>query len=950
MQQPGKYFVLLLPVLLSLTPGQTVYWEPAQPVQGGSVSIYYDAVAGTLPDNASQVFIHYGYNGWQNISDPDPPMSYTGTDGWWRFDWTIPNGVTVIDLVFRDGEGNWDNNGGEGVDWHIRVFESGLTALVLQPEVTNQFGDPARSPAFADLNDTLQIVVSAVAQGTRQDSLILYIEGVPAARGDTDSLAYDFIAATYGYGGKELSVVALDSAGLTDTAWFMIMVNPPLADRPPPAVLEAGINYRDATTVTLVLFAPYKDFVYVLGDFNDWRVDTSYYLNRYQPDTDSTLWWITIPGLSPGTEYAFQYLVDGEIRIADPYTSVVLDSWNDPFIDERTYPNLKAYPSGKTEFPVAVLEPGQVPYEWKYADYVRPEKGGLIIYELLVRDFVTAHNFQTLTDTLDYLQNLGISAIELMPVNEFEGNLSWGYNSSFYFAPDKYYGPQEALKAFIDECHRRGIAVILDIVLNHSYGQSPFVRLYNKGRVGPPTAENPWYNQTSNFQNPEAQWGNDFNHESRATQTLVDRINHYWLSEFHIDGFRFDFTKGFGNNPKPYCEGCDNWGSSYDVDRIRLLKRIADRIWEHHPQAYLILEHLAENKEEQELADHGFLLWANANYNYNEATMGYHENGKSDFSWSYYQKRGWTVPHLVTYMESHDEERLMVKNLEYGNRSAYYDVRNPVTALNRMKLAGAFFFTLPGPKMIWQFGELGYDISIDYNGRLGEKPIRWDYLQDPQRMRLYQAWATLIRLRKEKAVFHSPDTEVALAVRGSIKTIKLAHPDMDVLIVGNFGVTQQTVTATLPSAGTWYDFFRRDSITVTETSIPLVLRPGSFTIFTSSRVDPPESDLVMLDIETEPNPLPSEFELKPNYPNPFNPGTSIEFVTPEGIDREKYILTIHDLVGREVWRSAGATRPGLNTVWWPGRDHQGVELSSGVYLVHLKVGALERRQKITLLR
>ena len=97
---------------------------------------------------------------------------------------------------------------------------------------------------------------------------------------------------------------------------------------------------------------------------------------------------------------------------------------------------------------------------------------------MLLRDFLAAHDWNTLTDTLDYFTELGINAIELMPVSEFEGNESWGYNPSFYFAADKYYGPASDLKVFIDSCHGQGIAVILDMVLNHSYGQSPLVQLY----------------------------------------------------------------------------------------------------------------------------------------------------------------------------------------------------------------------------------------------------------------------------------------------------------------------------------------------------------------------------------------------------------------------------------------------------------------------------------------
>ena len=89
---------------------------------------------------------------------------------------------------------------------------------------------------------------------------------------------------------------------------------------------------------------------------------------------------------------------------------------------------------------------------------------------------------------------MGINAIEMMPVNEFEGNLSWGYNPDYYFAPDKYYGPANNMKQFVDNCHKKGIAVIMDIALNHSFGQAPMVQLYWDAVNSRPAANNPWFN------------------------------------------------------------------------------------------------------------------------------------------------------------------------------------------------------------------------------------------------------------------------------------------------------------------------------------------------------------------------------------------------------------------------------------------------------------------------
>jgi 1,4-alpha-glucan branching enzyme len=904
------------------------------------VSIYYDVIAGTLPDNTSQVYIHYGYNGWTNVTDA--PMTYTGSGGWWRFDWDIPQGVTVIDFVFQDGLGNWDNNGGIGIDWHIPVFEAGITAVVLEPEVEVPFGAPLRSPVFAELEDTVAVVVSVVVNGTQTAFLQLQVAGVTVAQDSTDTLAYDFVAAEYGTGPQELTVLAFDTAGILDMTSFFIMVNPPPVDAPPPPGIVPGINYIDATTVTLALFAPYKDFVYVLGDFNDWYVDTTYFMHRYQPDPDSTLWWLTIAGLSPGTEYAFQYLVDGDLRIADPYTDKVLDAWNDPYIPSITYPNLKPYPQGLTREPVAVLQTAQQPFTWIYSDtFRRPPQQDLVIYELLLRDFIARHDYQTLRDTLDYLANLGINAIELMPISEFEGNSSWGYNPSFYFAPDKYYGTKHNLKLFIDECHRQGIAVIMDIVLNHSFGQSPLVRLYWDSENHRPAADNPWYNPVS--PNPVYSWGYDFNHESPHTQAFVDRVTAYWLTEYRMDGFRFDFTKGFTNTPGE--------GSGYDASRIAILKRMADHIWDEvDSTAYIILEHFADNNEERELAEYrrGMLLWGNANYNYNEATMGYHDNGKSDFSWGYYGTRGWNVPHLVTYMESHDEERLMFKNLQYGNSSGGYNIQELGTALNRIKLAAAFFLTLPGPKMIWQFGEVGYDVSIEDPCRVCEKPILWNYFREEDRNKLYRTVAALNSLRREHEVFRSDATQVDLWLNHSagIKRIRLSHTSMNVIIVGNFGVGSHAINPLFYHTGWWYDYFSGDSLYVTDTGALLDLAPGEFRIYTDTLIEPAEPGLLALDDQQVV--LPMTLALSQNYPNPFNASTRIDFSVP---NESRVSLVIYDLLGKEIKRLVDGTRPpGEYSVVWDGRDKHGRTVASGVYFYVLSTEDRTITKKLLVLK
>ena len=170
------------------------------------------------------------------------------------------------------------------------------------------------------------------------------------------------------------------------------------------------------------------------------------------------------------------------------------------------------------------------------------------------------------------------------------------------------------------------------------------------------------------------------------------------MNEYKIDGFRFDFTKGFSNT----VYGPSSWGSDYDADRIANLKRMTDEIRKKKSDALVIFEHLAENSEETELADYGILLWGNMHGNYQEAARG--NSGSSDLSWAMYTARGWDEPNLVSYPESHDEERIMYVLKNTGIVDGDYNIKNQQTALDRIELNSVFHLLLPGPKMIWQFG------------------------------------------------------------------------------------------------------------------------------------------------------------------------------------------------------------------------------------------------------
>ncbi|MFD1314824.1 alpha-amylase family glycosyl hydrolase [Namhaeicola litoreus] len=674
---------------------------------------------------------------------------------------------------------------------------------------------------------------------------------------------------------------------------------PPLTEAPLPAGLVDGININpnDPSKVTFVLFAAQKEFVYLLGDFNNWEKNNNYLLKK---DSGKNRFWLEISGLTSKTNIRYQYLVDGVIRIADPYSTTILDENNDKFIDEVTYPNLPSYPTGKTSHAVSLFRIGDTPFNWQIKDFQKPAKTDLVIYELLLRDFDVLHSFNAVKERLDYLVELGVNTIELMPVSEFDGNESWGYNPAFHMALDKYYGTPNAFKQLIDECHKRGMAVILDVVYNHATGQHPYFRMWNTsngGYTGEATTENPFFNRAATHSYSVF---NDFNHSKTSTQDYVKRTTQFWIDEYKIDGFRWDLTKGFTQNCSASNETCTN---AYQADRVAVLKKYADYQWEIDPNFYVIFEHLGTNQEETEWVNYrlnegkGIMVWSNLNGSYNEGTMGFNSNGKSDFSWISYLRRGWTVPANIAYMESHDEERLMYKNISFGNSSGSYNVKDLNTALKRNELAGAFYFTVPGPKMIWQFGELGYDLSINTcpdgtinnNCRVSNKPIKWEYFDDVNRKALYDAWTKMLKMKNQLSIFQTDDFTLDVAASTGLKKIQLRdksqNPEVEyITILGNFGVTTQSITPNFQKTGTWYDLMTEATINVSNVSTPISLAPGEYKIYGSSQVT-----------------LSSEIFVNEQFSTLFpNPSTNFFRVGNE-VDK----VEIYDMLGRKVMQFEG---------------------------------------------
>ena len=855
-----KKITSLLLLITSLTFSQVTI-TPSVFEATTSITIRLDANSTSTDCNGfntpSKVYLHAGVGSDTNayetsvvgnwgLDDGLGEMSYNTSNNRWEITF-VPKtyfglsdaeatSVSRMGLVFRNETGAQElkDNGCADFIFNIGAFQLTLTAPTSESTVLNS-GETLAIVASTSMvaNYDLKVNGTSVDQ---QTNLTNYSFSTPI----TENTRF---------------VLEATNNGETKSKTFQAIVIPTVTLATLPSGLKDGINFNatDATKATLVLYAPEKEFVHLIGDFNDWEIDNAYLLKK---DNAKDRFWIELTGLTAQQNYSYQYLIDGNLRIADPYSTIILSAFNDQYINNITYPDLPAYPTGKTTHVVTLLKTGEAAYDWQITNFSKPKKTDLVIYELLIRDFDALHSFDAVKARLDYLQNLGINAIEFMPLMEFDGNESWGYNPSFHMALDKYYGTKEAFKDLIDECHARGIAIILDVAFNHASGQNPYYRMWNTDNGeygGQASANSPFFNQTATHSYSVF---NDFNHSKQSVKDYVKRVTEYWIEEYKIDGFRWDLTKGFTQNCTANDEGCTN---NYQQDRVDILKEYADIQWDLDPNFYVIFEHLGTNNEEIQWVNYrlsegkGIMMWGNHNHNYNQATMGY--GTEADLSWVSYKNRGWSVPANVSYMESHDEERLMYKNLNFGNASGSYNIRSLPTALDRIELASAFYLTVPGPKMIWQFGELGYDINIDFNGRIGNKPILWNYFDQQDRKDVYNTYAKLIALKLTYDLFETSDFTLDVANSNGLKKIHLsdaAATDIQhITIIGNFGVTVQEINPNFQQVGNWYSLLEENALlNVTNVNNTITLQPGAFKVYANNAATLSTEELLKKNIKT----------------------------------------------------------------------------------------------------
>ncbi|MBE6228406.1 MAG: hypothetical protein E7120_05975 [Bacteroidales bacterium] len=594
-----------------------------------------------------------------------------------------------------------------------------------------------------------------------------------------------------------------------------VLVSGKDVDMTGPEGLQHGINYIDDSTVALVLYdrdnqGKAHDFCNLLWDENWWG-DVSKPKTPLVYDDASGCWWITLTDLNPDKQYKFQYQLgygsDVTVTTFDPYTEILYDRYNDQWISSSTYPGL-AEEYGDTHYGrdngfVSAFKINRDEYDWQVEDYDIEDKNDLIIYELLVRDFTDnaygEGSIKAAMGQLDYLETLGVNAIELMPVQEFDGNDSWGYGTHAYFAMDKAYGTRADYKAFIDACHQRGMAVILDVVYNHATGAHPYAAMYWDGTNNKTASNNPWFNVDAPHQ-----WSvyHDWNHSNPMVREHVKRNLTYLMTEYKVDGFRFDLTKGFTQTA----------GESYDQKRVDWLKEYNAHIQSVDDDAVMICEHFVDD-ENWELGQAGIKVWRNMNHSYTKAMK--RDMSVADFTGTTntFNDSGmmgdWqTFGQYIGYQESHDEQRTNYEG-QWDYTGASIDF---ATRIERAKLNAAFFLLSPGPKMIWQFGEIGYDISIDENGRTGKKPCRTaEYMAVAERKALYDTYAMLIKFRKDNPRFFDYDVNFRWYVGSGEQTGRYLFArngdGQHFALFGNFGKGSQSIGVSLPEGvDEWYQY------------------------------------------------------------------------------------------------------------------------------------------------
>ncbi|MDE6008161.1 MAG: hypothetical protein K2G90_03030 [Muribaculaceae bacterium] len=686
--------------------------------------------------------------------------------------------VSKLAFVFRNANNSKEGKDTGNADIFVDVLDSGLQLAI--------------KPSFVAGVVPLDKEVTFTVTPTETADLKLFVNNTEiASQTGAESLVGSFVFSAVGdYTVKATATVNGKTA--SETLEYCVAGASPQSSLT--AVPPMGAYRNSDGTVTFCIAAPEKETAIIVGSWNDYKLTSSQVMSYIEGPAagEGTFKYftITLPGLPKNEPLIYYYIID-RTRVGDPYARLVLDPWNDKYIGTEIYPELPAYPYDKvTDVCLAVFQDNLGEYEWKVKDFKGASKDNLVIYELLFRDFTGTEGkalgdgtVRKAIEKIPYLKWLGVNAVELLPINEFNGNISWGYNPNFYFAIDKAYGTPADYKEFIDLCHENGIAVILDVVFNQSDGQHPWYKLYS-------SSKNPFYNKTA----PHAYSVlNDWNQGYPLVQQQWHDMLKYWLTEYKVDGFRFDLVKGLGDNDS-YANNGDNATNAYNASRVARMKALHDAMREVNPDAYFINENLAGAKEENEMAADGELNWANVNEAGCQFAMGYSSGSSLNRMWATRDQR--TAGSTVAYLESHDEQRLAFKQKMYGVDGVK---DNREVSCYRLAGAAAQMLLVPGSHMIWQFSEMGNSQNTKNlsNGSNNTDPkvVNWAILDTAANKTLNEKYCELIRIRLANQDLFGETADYKLNFSGTSNRTASSFTDTkEIHLLANFNVTTAKTT------------------------------------------------------------------------------------------------------------------------------------------------------------
>ena len=760
MIKKALFSIAALILFVSGAEAQTVYSDPT-PLQESSkdVKIYFNAKGTPLEGQSAtaKIYAHTGYDtsssqwnaapSWGN-NDQKYQLTYQEEDLWMldigdiRTYYNVPDKdvVTGLDFVFRVAPANSIQT----KDLFLNVVASGLQLSLTSSSNGNIIAGETGYVTFK-------------VNTTEPADITLSIDNETVAT--ATSATYLEKNHTFVNPGEHFIVAEAEANGIKVSEEMKIyyLAESSQKDYPGGTPIMGPVKNSDGS-VTFCIGAPLKNHVVLLGSWNNFEYSPSQVMN-YQDTENGRYFWTTVQGLDNDTMYTYFFVVDGgEFFVGDPYARLVLDPFNDKYLDTNVFPGLPEYPYDAVNgwnVPVAVYQGSINDYDWKVKDFKGPDPSNLMIYELLFRDFTGTEGkangngtVRQAMEKLDYLKQLGINAIELLPIMEFTGNNSWGYNPNFYFAPDKAYGTPDDYKEFIDLCHQNGIAVILDMVFNQSDGLHPWYQMYQP-------AQNPFYNLDA----PHAYSVlNDWNQGMPMVQQQWKDVIEYWLTEYNFDGFRFDLVKGLGLN-NSYASNSSAATDAYNASRVAEMAYLNSVIQAVKPGGYCINENLAGSKEENEMAEDGELNWANVNNEGRQFAKGLSSNSSLNRMYAPLDSR--LVGSTVSYLESHDEERLAYDQKTNGVSA----VKNSeAIQMQRLGCAAAQMIMAPGAHMIWMFSELGNSqtTKTSIGNDTGPKIVNWGLLDNPYHKGLYDTYCELNDIRNQNPQFFTNSEEPSI--------------------------------------------------------------------------------------------------------------------------------------------------------------------------------------------